>query len=113
MIRDACHRNFDPPQRGWLPRYGIPRDIIWMGTWWTLYPRRILHAPGAISVHGGVSPDTPQTRALQSEDKYSADWATAAPEIRAFDFILPEQLSDNNTCIRFIGVVYSSMENRP
>ena len=27
-----------------------------MGTWKTMNPRRILHAPGAISVHDGVLP---------------------------------------------------------
>ena len=27
---------------------GTPRGIIWMGTWRTLNPRRLLHAPGAI-----------------------------------------------------------------
>ena len=47
---------FDQPLRGWLPRFDIPRGIIWMGTWRTLHPRRILHAPGAISVHDGFSP---------------------------------------------------------
>ena len=49
---ETCHRNFDPTRRRWLPRFDTPRDIIWMGTWRTLHPRRILHAPGAISVHG-------------------------------------------------------------
>ena len=49
---ETCYRNFDPPWREWLPRFDTPRGIIWMGTWRTLHPRRILHAPGAISVHG-------------------------------------------------------------
>ena len=49
--------NFDPPRRGWLPRFDTPRGIIWMGTWRTLHPRRILYAPGAINEHGGVSPN--------------------------------------------------------
>ena len=30
--------------------FGTPKGIIWMGTWRTLQPRRIL-APGAISVY--------------------------------------------------------------
>ena len=49
-----------------------------MGIWRTLQPRRILHAPGAISVHGGVSPGKPRTRALQSGAEDSTDWAPAA-----------------------------------
>ena len=36
-----------------------------MRTWRTLHQRRILHAPGAISVHGGVSPRDSRTRALR------------------------------------------------
>ena len=35
---DICHRNF-----------GTPKDIIWMGIF---HSRRLLHPPGAISVHG-------------------------------------------------------------
>ena len=30
---ETCHRNFDPPRRGWLSRFGTPRGIIWIGTW--------------------------------------------------------------------------------
>ena len=33
---------------------GSPRGTIWMGTLRTLHPRQILHAPGAINVHGNV-----------------------------------------------------------
>ena len=33
---------------------------------WRTNPTRILHATNAISVHGGVSPDEPQTLALWS-----------------------------------------------
>ena len=35
-----------------------------MGTWRTLHPRRILHAPGAFSVHGGVLPGEPSTQPI-------------------------------------------------
>ena len=49
---ETCHYNFDPLRRRWLPLFGTPRGIIWMGTWRILHPRRILHAPGAISLHG-------------------------------------------------------------
>ena len=56
---ETCHHNFDLPRRGWLPCFGTPRGIICMGSWRTLHPRWILHAPGSISVHGGVSPDEP------------------------------------------------------
>ena len=50
--QDTGHRNFDPPRRGWLPRFGTPRGLIWMVSWRKLYSRRILHAPGTISLHG-------------------------------------------------------------
>ena len=56
---DTCHRNFDQPQRGCLPCFGTSRGIIWIGTWRTLHPQLILHAPGAISVHSGFSPSKP------------------------------------------------------
>ena len=49
-----------------------------MGTWSTLHARRILHAPGAISVHGGFSPGEPRALALRSGVEYFTDWATAA-----------------------------------
>ena len=68
---ETCHHTFDLPRRGWLPRFGTPRGIIWMGTWRTLHTRLILHAPGAISVHGDVSqvslklgPSDPELSAL-------------------------------------------------
>ena len=73
---ETCHRNFDSPRRGWLLRFGTPRGIIWKER--TLHPRRILHAPGAISVHGGFSPDESRTRVLRSGAEYSTDWATVA-----------------------------------
>ena len=47
-----------------------------------LSKRRILHAPGAISVHGSVSPGKPRTRALRSEAEGSSDLATAGPEAK-------------------------------
>ena len=49
---ETCYRNFDPPRRGWLPNFGTPTGIIWVGTWRTLLPRQILHAPISFSVHG-------------------------------------------------------------
>ena len=51
----TCNHNFDLPRRGWLPHFGTPRGIIWMRTWRTLHPWRILHAPDAISVYGVAS----------------------------------------------------------
>ena len=44
-----------------LQRYNLDE------TWRTLHPRWISHAPGAISVHGGVLPGETQSRALLSE----------------------------------------------
>ena len=35
-----------------------------METWRALHPRQILDVPGAISVHGGVSPGEPRTRGI-------------------------------------------------
>ena len=46
----TCNHNFDPPWRGWLSRFGTPRDIIWMGTCRILHPRRILPAPRLVLV---------------------------------------------------------------
>ena len=37
-----------------------------MGTWRTLHSQQILHAPGAISVYGGVSLGKLRTRAFRS-----------------------------------------------
>ena len=42
------------------------------------YQRRKLHAPGSISVHCGISPGKPGTRALRSRAECSDDWATVA-----------------------------------
>ena len=75
---ETCHHNFDLPRWGWLPHFGTPRGIIWMGTWRTLYPRLILQAPGTISVHGGVLPGEPQNRALWSGGERFTNRATAA-----------------------------------
>ena len=44
-----------------------------MGTWRTLYPRRILLGPGAISVLGGVSTGEHRTWVLRSGAECSAD----------------------------------------
>ena len=71
---ETYHHNFDQPRRGWLPRFGTPRSIIWMGTWRTLHPRRILHARGVISVHVGFSPCEPQTWALWSTAEVPTEW---------------------------------------
>ena len=54
---------------------GSPGGVDWMGTWRTLHPRRILHATGAISVHGGVLLGESRTRALRSEAEFSANRA--------------------------------------
>ena len=48
-----------------------------MGTWGTLHPRPILHAPGAISVHGSVSPGKSRTQGLRYGDECLSDLATA------------------------------------
>ena len=48
------------------PRFGTSRGIIWMETSRPLHSRRILHAPGTIGVHSGVSPGENRTRALLS-----------------------------------------------
>ena len=61
--------------------FGIPRGIIWMETWRTLYPRWILHAPGAISVHDSVLPGQPRTRAVQFGSESSSDLATTDPNL--------------------------------
>ena len=50
-----------------------------MSIWRTLHPRRILHAPGAISVHGG--PGEPRTQALRSGAEDSTYWATVAQKL--------------------------------
>ena len=51
-----------------------------MGIRETFHPRRILHAPGAISVHEGVWLDESRTRALLSGAESFADRVTAAEE---------------------------------
>ena len=63
---EICHHNFDLPRRGWFPRFGTPRGIIWTGTWRTLHPRWILRAPAAINIHASVLPGEPRIRALRS-----------------------------------------------
>ena len=49
-----------------------------METWRKLYPLRILHAPGAISVHGGFSSGKPRTWILRYGTEDSTDWAIVA-----------------------------------
>ena len=46
-----------------------------MVIWRILHLRRILHAPGAISVHGGVSPGEPRYWAHGS----GPEWSAAGP----------------------------------
>ena len=48
-----------------------------MGTWRTLRSQRILHAPLAISVHGGVSPGKSQTWSLLSGVECSSELPNA------------------------------------
>ena len=50
LTSKTCHRNFEPLQRRWLPRFGNPRDIIWMGTWGTFHAQQILLAPGVTTL---------------------------------------------------------------
>ena len=50
---ETCHHNFDPPRRGWRPGFGTPKGIILDGNLKDIAPLRILHAPDAVSVHGG------------------------------------------------------------
>ena len=45
-----------------------------MGTWRTMHPRRILHAPGDIGVHDGFSPGEPRARGLWSGAEDSTHW---------------------------------------
>ena len=54
----------------------------------TLHPRRILHAAGAISVHGGFSPGEPRALALRSGAEYYTDWATEAPKFSRKNIVL-------------------------
>ena len=55
-----------------------------MGTWRTVHPQRILHAPGAISVYGSFSLGEPRTRALQSGAEDSTDWATSIEKMTKY-----------------------------
>ena len=48
-----------------------------MGTWSSLHPGRILHAPAAIS---GFSTGESRTWALRSGAEYSTDMGIAAPK---------------------------------
>ena len=49
---ETFHRNFDPSRKGWIPHFGPIRGIISNGNLEDIAPTTILHAPGAISVHG-------------------------------------------------------------
>ena len=78
---DNWSHNFDPKTNikvFTLPRY--PQRYYWQqGTSRILHPRRILHAPGAFSVHGSllVSGEL-RTWALLSQVQRSTDQATTA-----------------------------------
>ena len=99
---ETWYRNFGPPWRGWLPRFGTPKGIIWMRTWRTMRKRWILHAPGAISVQGGFSLGGPRTLALLSGAEDSTDWATAAlnwSEHLALQHKISQTKKNNFNCI--------------
>ena len=51
-----------------------------------------LHAPGDISVHGGVSPGEPRTRALGSGAECSVDRATAAHLLQQISILAPRKI---------------------
>ena len=111
--RETCHLKFDPPRSGWLLHIGIPRCIIWMKTWRTLQPRRILHASCAIHVHSGFSSGEIRTRALRSGADYSADSSTAALQRYDLDGNMEDSLtsesSDHKTNAQTTGLAGSRM----
>ena len=76
---------------------GTHRGIIWQGTWRTLRPRLILHAPGAsISLHIGLySGGEPRTRDLRSQIRRSADWSTTAINIKEMKYVNQNLLAYN------------------
>ena len=67
---ETYYYNFDPQRRGWFHHFDTPRNIIWMGTCWTLHSRRILYSPGAIIVHGGYGFPTLVVRRPVRKIKY-------------------------------------------
>ena len=52
--------------------------LIGIETWRIMHPQRILHAPDAISVHGGALPGESRNRVLRSRAQCSANKAIAA-----------------------------------
>ena len=88
MVKDSSRR----PSQFWsiteevAPLHCHPRGIICLGTWRALHSRRILHAPSAISVHGGFSQGEPQTLVLRSGVEDSTDRATAPPPQEILEF---------------------------
>ena len=74
---ETYHHDFDLPRRGWLSNFDTPTCLMWMETWRTLHPRRVIHAPGVISVQGDVLSGKPGIRVLRSGAKCSSDFVTA------------------------------------
>ena len=62
-----------------------------MGTWSTLHLQRILHAPGGISMHGGVS-------------LASLELGLSGPELGALPTGRPQPLFENNTDVLHYGI---------
>ena len=70
------------PSQFWSSTEGMAPPLQYpqrcnLETWRTLHPRRILHASGAINVHGSVTPGEPRTWALRYGAECSADLAIA------------------------------------
>ena len=84
---ETCRYNFNLSWRGWFPRFGTPRGIIWMGTWRTLHSEEFYmhHVPLAyILVFHQASLE------LRSGAEYSANWETKALEecVTVYDFLM-------------------------
>ena len=75
---ETCHCNFDPPQRGWLPRFGTPRRHNLDGNLEDIGPTMDFTCTRRQKLNAGFLPGEPRTRALRSGAEYSTDWATAA-----------------------------------
>ena len=69
LIHHGGYFSLLPPGRVFLlfSYFGCTKNILLLGIWMTLHARRILHAPGAISVHVSISPGEPRTLVLRSE----------------------------------------------
>ena len=68
-----------------------------METWRTVHPRWILHAPGAISVHGSISPGEPRTQALRFGAEYSSILATVSIICSLDDGVRRLLITENDT----------------